>query len=210
MLSVRQIILASGSPRRKNLLQQINLPFEVKVSSVDESFDADLPAAKIAQELALRKARDIAQQCNKALVIGADTIVVFEDEILGKPADHDEARQMLDRLSGKIHHVLTGVALCKVDASQNITDTTTFAERTKVVFGDLSRDDIETYVADNSPLDKAGAYGIQDDFGAIFVKRIEGDYYNVVGFPLHSFYNTMKSFAPEYFPQVKLNTGSNE
>lgn len=207
---MQQIILASGSPRRKKLLQQINLPFEVKVSSVDETFDAELSASEIAQKLALRKARDIARQCTEALVIGADTIVVFEDEILEKPADEHEAREMLQRLSGRIHHVLTGVALCNVDSSQNITNTTTFVERTKVVFGNLSSEDIETYVASGSPLDKAGGYGIQDDFGAIFVKRIEGDYYNVVGFPLHSFYNRMKSFAPEYYPQVKLNTSYNE
>lgn len=202
---MRKIILASGSPRRKNLLQQINLPFEVKVSSVDETFDPNLPASEVAQELALRKARDIAQQCTNALIIGADTIVVFEDKILGKPADNHEAQKMLQRLSGNEHHVLTGVALCKV-SSQNITDTTTFVEQTKVVFGDLNSDEIETYIANGSPLDKAGSYGIQEDFGAVFVKRIEGDYYNVVGFPLHSFYNTMKSFAPEYFPQVKINT----
>lgn len=206
---MRQIILASGSPRRKNLLQQINLPFEVKVSSVDETFDPNLPASEVAQELALRKARDIAQQCTNALIIGADTIVVLEDKILGKPVDNREARKMLQRLSGNIHHVLTGVALCKV-SPQNITDTTTFVEQTKVVFGDLNSDEIETYIANGSPLDKAGSYGIQEDFGAVFVKRIEGDYYNVVGFPLHSFYNTMKSFAPEYFPQVKINTRKNE
>lgn len=207
---MKRIILASGSPRRKNLLQQINLPFEVKISSVDETYDPTSSASNIAQELALRKARDVAEQSTNALVIGADTIVVFEDEILEKPADSREARKMLQRLSGNAHQVLTGVALCKVDSSQSITDTTTFVEQTKVVFGEIKNDDIEKYVASKSPLDKAGSYGIQDDFGAIFVRRIEGDYYNVVGFPLHSFYNTMKSFAPEYFPQVKINTRENE
>lgn len=205
-----KIILASGSPRRKKLLQQINLPFEVLVSSVDESFDPEQPASEIVQQLALRKARDISQNHNNALVIGADTIVVFEDEILEKPANRREAKTMLQQLSGQTHQVQTGVALCKVESSQNITDTLTFVEETSVTFGELDDKDIETYVAGGSPLDKAGGYGIQDDFGAIFVKRIEGDYYNVVGFPLHRFYNAMKSFAPEFLPRIKINTYADE
>lgn len=207
---MRKTVLASGSPRRKKLLQQINLPFDVQVSSVDETFDPDLPASRIVQQLALRKARDIAQKNTDALIIGADTIVVFEDEILEKPADNPEARQMLQQLSGKTHQVQTGVALCKVGLSHNITDTLTFVEKTDVTFGNLDSRDIKTYVAGGSPMDKAGGYGIQDDFGAIFVKRIEGDYYNVVGFPLHRFYNIMKSFAPEFLPQVKINSHTDE
>jgi septum formation protein len=207
---VKKIILASESPRRKKLLQQINLVFDVQVSSVDETFDPDLPASEIVQQLALRKALDIAQKNNNVLIIGADTIVVFEDEILEKPASSSQARQMLQQLSGRTHQVQTGIALCKVDASQNITDRLTFVEKTNVTFGNLDSNGIETYVASGNPMDKAGGYGIQDNFGAIFVKRIEGDYYNVVGFPLHSFYNIMKSFAPEFLPQVKLNTHTNE
>lgn len=194
---MQKIILASGSPRRKKLLQQINLSFDIQVSSVDETFDASMPAGEVAKQLALRKAKDIAQQCTNALIIGADTTVVFKDKILGKPDNHQEAKLMLKKLSNQSHRVLTGVALCKVDASQNITNSTTFDEITRVTFGKLDPEDIDTYVASGSPMDKAGGYGIQDDFGAIFVKRIEGDYYNVVGFPLHSFYNTMKSFAPK-------------
>lgn len=206
---MKTIILASGSPRRKKLLQQINLSFDVHVSSVEETFDSNLSPEEIVQELALRKATDVAPFYRNTLVIGADTIVVFKGQILEKPDSHQEAQEMLQALSGQTHQVLTGVALCKVDGSHNITDTTAFAEQTDVIFGDLDPDDIEAYVAGGSPMDKAGGYGIQDDFGAIFVRRIEGDYYNVVGFPLHSFYNTIESFAPEFLPHLKLNNESN-
>lgn len=204
-----KIILASASPRRKKLLNQINLPFEVQASSVDEHYDPERPPKKIVQKLAFRKSRDVAGQYSNALVIGADTIVVFRNKILEKPANPDKARQMLHDLSGQIHHVYSGVALCKVGPSNNITDSITFYEKTDVIFGDLNPNDIDAYVSGGSPMDKAGGYGIQDDFGAIFVRRIEGDYYNVVGFPIHSFYTTMKSFAPEFLPQ-KPNTQIDE
>lgn len=207
---MKKIILASGSPRRKKLFQQINLPFDVQPSSVDESFDPSLPPNEIVQQLAIRKVEDVAISNKNALVIGADTIVLFNNQILEKPASQVEAKQMLQNLSGQTHQVLTGVALCKVDSSNNITDTTTFVEITDVVFGDLNPNDIENYVAGGSPMDKAGGYGIQDDFGAIFVKRIEGDYYNVVGFPLYRFYNEMETFAPEFLPQLKPNEEADE
>lgn len=207
---MKKIILASGSPRRKKLLQQLNLPFEVQVSSVDESYDPSLSAEEIVQQLALRKSSDVAPRFSNSLVIGADTIVVFKDEILEKPASDSEAHQMLQNLSGQTHQVYTGVALCKVNASNNITDTVTFFEKTDVVFGDLNPRDIDAYVAGGSPMDKAGGYGIQDDFGAIFVKGIDGDYYNVVGFPLHRFYTVMESFAPNFLPRLKLNEETDE
>lgn len=207
---MKHIILASGSPRRKKLLQQLNLSFQVKVSSVGEYYEPGWSPEEIVQNLAERKAKDVAPQFEDALVIGADTIVVFKDKILEKPATEEEAKQMIQSLSGQTHQVLTGVALCKVNSANNITDTTTFVEKTDVIFGDLNPDDIETYVAGGSPMDKAGGYGIQDDFGAIFVKRIEGDYYNVVGFPLHSFYNTLERFAPEFLSHLKPDIQANE
>lgn len=200
---MNKIILASASPRRKKLLQQINLSFQVQPSLIDESFDSTLSADQNVQQLALRKSKDVATQFKDALVIGADTIVVLNDQILTKPANHKEARNMLMQLSGQTHQVYTGVGLCKVN-DHNITDTITFMEKTEVVFGDLNPEDIDTYVSDGSPMDKAGGYGIQDDFGAIFVKQIKGDFYNVVGFPLHSFYTVMHSFAPEYLSKAKL------
>ncbi|MDZ7682517.1 MAG: Maf family protein [Fodinibius sp.] len=151
----------------------------------------------------LRKAKDIAPHHPESLVIGADTIVVFGDDILEKPESPDEAKQMLRALSGQTHQVLTGVALCKVDRAQNITDTLTFFETTDVVFGNIHPEDIDGYVASGSPMDKAGSYGIQDDYGAIFVQQITGNYYNVVGFPLHRFYNEMNRFAPEFLSATR-------
>ncbi|HET6528943.1 MAG TPA: Maf family protein [Balneolaceae bacterium] len=200
---MNSIILASASPRRKKLLQQINLPFQVHPSTVDETFSPQLKADQIVQQLALRKAKDVAAQFKDALIIGADTIVAFEDEILTKPEDSQDAKNMLGRLSGQTHQVYTGVGLCKVDSQNNITESTSFFERTEVTFGSLNPEDIDAYAASGSPLDKAGAYGIQDDFGAIFVKGIEGDFYNVMGFPLHSFYEIMHSFAPECLSKGK-------
>jgi septum formation protein len=180
------------------------LPFEVHPSPVNETYDPDLSPTEIVQQLALRKARDIASRHSDALVIGADTIVVFRNKILEKPSDKKDAQRMLRELSNQRHQVYTGVALCKVNSQNNITETKTFVEITKVIFGTIDPQDISTYVESGSPMDKAGSYGIQDDFGAIFVKKIEGDYNNVVGFPLHAFYNTMRTFAPEYLSQTKF------
>jgi len=202
---LNKIILASASPRRKKLLEHLDIPFEVHPSTVDESYDPKLSPKKIVQNLALRKAQDISKRYFEALVIGADTIVVFKDGVLEKPKDKEHARRMLLELNDQTHKVYTGVALCKTDDQNNITETTTFVETTEVTFGDINIRDINRYVASGAPMDKAGAYGIQDDYGAIFVKRINGDYYNVVGFPLHSFYNVMSSFAPEYLTYGKYD-----
>lgn len=197
-----EIILASASPRRRKLLEQIDLPFQVHSSSVDEAYDAHLTPREVASELALRKARDVASNYENALIIGADTIVVYQNKIMEKPADKNEAEDMLQTLSGNTHMVLTGVALCKTGSNQNITDIHSFVEETEVTFGKLHAEDIKTYVEGGSPMDKAGGYGIQDDFGAIFVEKINGDYYNVVGFPLHRFYNSLYDFAPEVLSKV--------
>lgn len=194
---MKSIILASGSPRRKKLLEQINIPFQVQASSVEEEYEPDLPPADIVQVLARRKAEDIARKHQNALIIGADTIVSFETTVLEKPRTDQEAIEMLHKLSDQTHSVLTGVALCKADRSGDH-QIHSFFEETYVTFGELSPNDIERYVESGSPMDKAGAYGIQDDYGALFVKRIAGDYNTVVGFPLYSFYQELKEFAPEY------------
>lgn len=199
------IVLASQSPRRKKLLQQLNLDFRVEPSSADEFYSGNENPSEIVQKLALRKAIDISRSKKEALVIGADTLVIYENTILGKPNTAEEARKMLSNLSGNCHSVFTGVALVKTDVQGNILQKKTFVEKTKVYFGNLSRDEIDNYVNSGSPMDKAGSYGIQDDWGAIFVKRIEGDYYNVVGLPLHALYQHLKSFAPEALVQ-SLNT----
>lgn len=199
---MQSIILASRSPRRKKLLEQINLTFSIQSSATDESFDTNAQPEDIVQMLASRKATDVASATKNALIIGADTIVTFHDEVLEKPSTPSHAIKMLTSLSGNTHQVLTGVALLKTNEQGNIIEGCSFFELTHVTFGLLTPGEIETYVRSGSPMDKAGAYGIQDDRGALFVERIEGDYYNVVGFPLYRFYQTMKRFAPEYLPDI--------
>lgn len=182
-------VLASRSPRRRCLLEQIGLSFEVDVRDVDEDFPDEVDAVAGCKLVALRKAEDAARHRPHALTLGADTIVVLNESILGKPANEDEACLMLRRLSGQTHTVHTGLALVHPESDRRVTT----SEETHVTFGILDDSEIEAYVASGSPLDKAGAYGIQDDRGAFFVERIEGDYYNVVGLPLRRLYVTMRS-----------------
>lgn len=197
-----RIVLGSASPRRKRLLEQINLRFDVSVSDTDEMITGNPSPKTVARKLAERKAKDVASREKVALVIGADTIVVHNDEILGKPVDRADAASMLNRLSGQTHHVLTGVSIVRTGRDADIIESTSFVEETKVTFGALTEQEIDEYVESGSPMDKAGSYGIQDDWGSLFVERIEGDYYNVVGFPLHRFYQTLKSFAPDMLPHA--------
>lgn len=193
---MQRIILASRSPRRKKLLEQLGLAFEIFPSSVEENSDKNTPS-DIVKDLALQKALDVAGQCNHSLVIGADTIVVHNNRILEKPEDKQEAYEMLSSLSGKTHSVFTGVALVMTDEEGTELMEKTFFVETKVTFSTLTPREILSYVESGSPMDKAGAYGIQDDWGALFVEKISGDYYNVVGFPLNRFYHELKSFNPE-------------
>lgn len=204
---MNQIILASGSPRRKKLLHKFGFSFSVHKSTVDEYFEPEWSPRKVVRELARRKAKDVAGYYQNALIIGADTIVVFKDTILEKPDTPAEAKAMLQQLSGNTHRVLTGVALYKkIDTpdNSNIMESSTFVEQTHVIFGNLNGKIINSYVSSGNPMDKAGGYGIQDRHAPLFVKRIEGDYYNVVGFPLHSFYNRVNKFAPEFLSQQNL------
>jgi septum formation protein len=186
----RRLILASGSPRRAQLLQQVGLVHEVIPSSVEEEIDGRLSAEENAKTLALAKANDVGRIIDDGIVIGADTIVVLDDEFLGKPRDQEDAKRMLRKLSGRVHSVVTGFALVDKPRGRSVCD----VERTLVTFRSLPEEEISLYVASGSPMDKAGAYGIQDDYGAVFVSRIEGCFYNVVGFPLSRFYLTLKKF----------------
>lgn len=190
MLVKKEVILASRSPRRQALLRQIGLRFEIRESGVDEEYDALVPPVDYVKRLAERKAAAVAETVEDAIVIGADTIVVLGDRILGKPRDAADAREMLSHLSGRTHLVYTGFTL--YDRPSNLS--TTEYEMTKVKFRILSAEEIAEYVDSGSPMDKAGAYGIQDDYGAVFVERIEGCYYNVVGFPLAKFFVTFGEF----------------
>ncbi|MFK7848477.1 MAG: nucleoside triphosphate pyrophosphatase [Rhodothermales bacterium] len=181
-------ILASGSPRRKQLLLQLGMDFRIQVSDADESFVAGTAPALIAEQIATRKVDTISALTPNALTLAADTIVVIDDEVLGKPETANEAIEMLSRLRNRQHYVYTGLALSHPASGRQIIA----HEKTGVFFADLSDEEISTYVAGGSPMDKAGAYGIQDDRGALFVSRIEGDFYNVVGLPLHRLYEMVK------------------
>lgn len=182
------LVLASGSPRRKKLLEQLGLSFEVHVSDADESFDPDDTPADIVRQLAEIKANAISASFPDALVLAADTIVVSDGEVLGKPVDAQAATETLRKLSGNTHQVFTGIALHHLVSDRRIQA----FEETNVTFARLSDAEIAGYVATGSPMDKAGAYGIQDDQGALYIPRIEGDYYNVVGLPLHRLYTTLR------------------
>ena len=183
------LILASQSPRRRLLLGQIGLAFRVEPSPFKEVIPDEGDPADIVQDLALEKAKPVSQRFPSALTLAADTVVFHEDTVLGKPADEAEARTMLRRLSGATHTVFTGLALLHGDTDRCVTA----CEATRVTFADLSDAEINTYVASGTPMDKAGAYGIQGDLGAVFVARIEGDFYNVMGLPLHRLYRLLRT-----------------
>lgn len=176
---MKQMILASASPRRRELLQGLGVPFEVMSSDIEEKINTELSAPKIAKELAYQKAKDVSNKLDgDYIVIGADTIVEY-NRILGKPKDADEAYQMLKLLSGKIHRVITGFAVIDCRTKKEIVD----FEVTNVYFNHLSDEEINRYIETKEPMDKAGAYGIQGK-ASLFVSKIEGDYFNVVGLPI--------------------------
>ncbi|MBI3259597.1 MAG: septum formation inhibitor Maf [Ignavibacteriae bacterium] len=194
MISLRfPLILASASPRRSHLLRQIGLEFSVHPSEVDESFFSVTEAdpSHYVQLLAETKALNVASKLTEpSIVLGADTIVVLDGLILGKPTDREDAMRMLKGLSGRTHTVYTGIAL--VDSSSEHTSVAT--AQTEVTFRDLDEEEIIGYIAGGSPMDKAGAYGIQDDYGAVFVSHIVGCYYNIVGLPLELLYRELMGF----------------
>ena len=195
--SMLRFILASASPRRKFLLEMAGFSFEVLPSHTDETLDEPMTPGEAAVHLAHKKAREIALHSEHAVVLGADTLVVLDGTILGKPVDETDAHSILRTLSGKTHEVITGVCLIRTGEKGQLVKEHRFAASTRVTFAALSDEEIETYVQTGSPMDKAGAYGIQDDRGALYISRIDGDYYNVVGLPLHQVYTRLKHFAPE-------------
>ena len=186
-----KFILASSSPRRQELLLRLQTPFDIILPDVDESIiPPDGSPETYCTALAELKANDISQHYPNNLVIGSDTIVVLDDQIMGKPEDKAMAQNMLETLSGKTHHVYTGV--CLKWADKNIHHL--FAEITMVTFRELSEADINHYIESCPPYDKAGSYGIQD-WSAVFVKEIKGCYDNVVGFPISRFYEELKKLG---------------
>lgn len=188
---MQKLILASASPRRRELMAQAGLNFTVQVSEADETVTERRPD-KIVEELALRKAMAVAETVTGSTVIGADTIVAMDGTILGKPGTREQAAEMLRMLSGKTHQVYTGVAILAQKDGQEIRRV--FSERTDVTFYPVEEDEINRYVATGEPMDKAGAYGIQGR-AAIFVREIHGDYNNVVGLPAARMYQELKSMG---------------
>ena len=183
-----KIILSSNSPRRKELLAGLDLDYEVRVvDGIDESYPKDIPISEIPIFISRKKAAayNIAE-CE--LVLTADTVVILGDEVLGKPKDETDAKRMLRELSGKTHQVVTGVCLTTIDKQQ------AFAVTTDVTFKVLTDEEIDYYVAQYKPLDKAGAYGIQEWIGYIGVTKLNGSYFNVMGLPVQRIYEALKDF----------------
>ena len=184
-----QLILASASPRRKELLSLFHIPFTIRVADIDEAMDpSGAPAEEVAR-VSKRKALAVERKSDD-VVIAADTIVVCEGRILGKPHDPEEAKQMLSLLSGRDHQVMTGCTVLRGERCA------TFTEITDLHFKTLSNQEIEDYVNSGEPMDKAGSYGIQGG-AALFCEKINGDYYNVVGLPVCKLGQVLKEIAPE-------------
>ena len=181
-----KIILASQSPRRKELIQQLGFPFEVRKFDFDESYPKELNRYDVSVFLALQKSKQVKSLNDDEVLLTADTVVILNDEILEKPTSLAEAKEMITRLSNQTHDVITGVCL----KSNKITES--FSVKSTIHFAELTSKEIDYYVDTYQPLDKAGAYGIQEWIGMIGVKKIVGSHYNVVGLPVHEIYQKIK------------------
>ena len=193
-----RIILASQSPRRREIMTMAGFTFDVVPAEGEESYSADTPDL-ITMELSSAKAAEVYEResvktAGPLLVIGADTVVAYGGEILGKPRDHEDAFRMLRLLSGKTHQVYTGVTLLRRRPYSEDAEKRTFFEKTDVVFHELTDEEIRDYIRTEDPLDKAGSYGIQGIFGK-HIRKINGDYYNVVGLPIQAICQELKRFA---------------
>lgn len=184
------ILLGSKSPRRRELMQMMRIPFNVvTISGVEETFPDDMPAEEVPLYLSGKKAEAYLKHLHgNEMIITADTLVILGNEILGKPHDSSDAIAMLRRLSGKTHKVVTGVTLATLEKS------TSFSSVTEVTFAELTDDEIRYYVDTFRPLDKAGAYGIQEWIGGAAVEKIDGSFYNVMGLPVQRLYQALRNF----------------
>lgn len=184
------ILLASKSPRRKEIMKMLSIPFTVITpGDSDESYPENMPKKDVPEFLALKKAAACKDKMDSTdLIITADTLVICDDRILGKPKNVSEAKEMLRMLSGKTHEVVTGVAVTTKELSSS------FSSLSKVTFSRLTDEEIEYYVENYQPLDKAGAYGVQDWIGAVAVAEIQGSFYNVMGLPIHRLFKELKQF----------------
>lgn len=188
---MKRLILASASPRRKELMSDFHLPFEIVVSKCEEVFSPSLTLSEAIEDVAYQKAYDVYTKHPDAVVIGCDTMVVYQNEKLGKPKDEDDARRMLMMLSNQTHEVISGV--CILGNGIDIR----FHESTKVTFYSLEESLLNAYLATKTYGDKAGAYAIQDPLSRLFVKKLDGDYYNVVGFPVARLYRELMKILEE-------------
>lgn len=181
------IILASASPRRKEILENVNVKFTVVASNIDEVILDNEPPKELVMRLAFEKCMDVAKKNEDALVIGADTIVVMDDQILGKPKNEEDACNMIELLSNKKHQVITGISLINLSLDKKVIDYVV----SEVTFKDLSKETIRDYINTKESLDKAGAYGIQG-YGSLLVESISGDYFNIVGLPISRISDLLK------------------
>ena len=187
-MQIKNIILASQSPRRKELLNLLDLNFKVEIPEVNEVYTENLEVIKVAEYLANLKAKAFTNISADTIVISADTVVILNEQILGKPKNKTEAAKMLQILSNRNHKVMTGVCIKSKDK------TISFSNTTKVFFKELTSSEINYYIENYKPFDKAGSYGIQEWIGAIGISNIEGSYFNVVGLPINQLYKNLKEY----------------
>lgn len=190
----KKIILASTSPRRHGLAQQMGLEFEIVPSNYEEDMSMDMGPAELAKTLSYGKAKEVASRMKEGIVLGVDTFVVFEGKKLGKPKSEEDAFNMLRSFSGKSQEVYSGVALINCETGEEIQD----YEVTKVKFRDMDDLEIKNYIKTREPMDKAGAYGIQG-LSSIFIEKVDGCYSNAVGFPIYNIYKNLKKIGVDIF-----------
>ena len=188
MLTNRPIVLASSSPRRQYLMKEAGFYFTTEKPEVDEIFPEDLPVEQVARYLAEKKAEYFRLTMKDEIIVTADTVVILEDKIINKPEDRKEAISMLSELSGKTHLVMTGVCILSKEREESFDDTT------EVTFQTLKKQEIEFYVDNYKPYDKAGAYGAQDWIGMVAIQNIVGSYFNVMGLPIHKVYQHLTNW----------------
>ncbi len=194
---MKNIILGSTSPRRKALLELINLPFDVMASDYKEDMTLNMPPSELAQFLAKGKADSVVEKSGDGIVIGADTIISINGEVMGKPKDEIEAKAMLQKLSGNTHEVITGVAMIEKPGGKTVT----VSSISKVTFKAIPEHEIDAYVASGAPMHRAGAYGIQD-LGSLFIENIDGDYYGIMGLPIFTIAEMLKEFDVDIWKEM--------
>ncbi|MBT6254227.1 septum formation inhibitor Maf [Candidatus Uhrbacteria bacterium] len=194
---MKNLILGSTSPRRKALLELINLPFDIVPSEYEEDMTLDMPPKELVQHLSKGKADSVVKKVEKGIVIAADTIVALNGKVMGKPKSDEEARKMLQELSGNTHEVMTGLTLIDVESGRSLSR----ANISKVTFKTIPEHEIDAYIASGNTRNRAGAYGIQD-LGSLFISGIEGDYYGIMGMPLYELMNMLKEFDVDIWKEM--------